>query len=102
MYLIVEFDLNSDLVSVPKRVVENIDVVRHSFLRWVYSPQNKKKFVKKVEGSDGQSFECICYNSEEFIDWLNKKVLRAGENKAALVEKNIDRQSCRNYPSIFF
>ena len=52
MYLIVEFDLNSDLVSVPKRVVENIDVVRHSFLRWVYSPQNKKKFVKKVEGSD--------------------------------------------------
>ena len=62
MYLIVEFDLNSDLVSVPKRVAENIDVVRHSFLRWVYSPQNKKKFVKKVEGSDGQSFECICYN----------------------------------------
>lgn len=33
MYLIVEFDLNSDLVSVPKRVVENIDAVRHSFLR---------------------------------------------------------------------
>ena len=87
MYLIVEFDLNSDLVSVPKRVAENIDVVRHSFLHWVYSPQNKKKFVKKVEGSDGQSFECICYNSEEFIDWLNKKVLQAGENKATLVEK---------------
>lgn len=102
MYLIVEFDLNSDLVSVPERVVENIDVVRHSFLRWVYSPQNKKKFVKKVESSDGQSFECICYNSEEFIDWLNKKALQAGENKATLVEKNIDRQSCRNYPSIFF
>lgn len=102
MYLIVEFDLNSDLVDVPEKVIENMEDVRHSFLRWVYSPHNKKKFAKIVKDSNGHSLECICYNSEEFIDWLNKKVLQAGENKATLVEKNIDRQSCRNYPSIFF
>lgn len=55
-----------------------------------------------MTGSDGQSFACICYNSEEFIDWLNKKVLQAEEDRAALVEKNIDSRSYRSVPSIFF
>ena len=55
-----------------------------------------------MKGSDGQRFVCICYNSEEFIDWLNKKVLQAGEDRAALVEKNIDSRSRGNVPSIFF
>ena len=101
MYLIVEFDLNADLVRVPERVLENIDAVRHRFLRWVYSPEGKKKLMKKMTGSDGQSFACICYNSEEFIDWLNKKVLQAGEERAVLVGKNIDSRSCGSVPSIF-
>ena len=35
-------------------------------------------------------------------DWLNKKVLQAGEDRAALVEKNIDSQACGDVPSIFF
>lgn len=102
MELIVEFDLNADLVSVPESVVENIDVIRQRFLRWAYSPEGKKKLTKKMKGSDGQRFACICYNSEEFIDWLNKKVLQAGEDRAALVEKNIDSRSRGNVPSIFF
>ncbi len=96
MELIVEFDLNADLVSVPERVVKNIDVIRQRFLRWVYSPEGKKKLTKKMESPDGQRFACVCYNSEEFIDWLNKKVLQV------LVEKNIDSQACGNVPSIFF
>ena len=102
MELIVEFDLNADLVSVPARVAESIDVIRQRFLRWVYSPEGQKKLTKKMEGSDGQRFACICYNSEEFIDWLNKKVLQAEEDRAALVEKNIDSRSYRSVPSIFF
>ena len=102
MELIVEFDLNADLVSVPARVAESIDVIRQRFLRWVYSPEGQKKLTKKMEGSDGQRFACICYNSEEFIDWLNKKVLQAGEDRAALVEKNIDSQAYGDVPSIFF
>ncbi len=102
MELIVEFDLNADLVSVPERVVENIDVIRQRFLRWVYSPEGKKKLTKKMASPDGQRFACVCYNSEEFIDWLNKKVLQAGEDRAALVEKNIDSQACGDVPSIFF
>ncbi len=53
MELIVEFDLNADLVPVPARVVENIDVIRQRFLRWVYSPEGKKKLTKKMERSDG-------------------------------------------------
>lgn len=102
MELIVEFDLNADLVSVPERVLENIDVIRHRFRRWVYSSEGQKKLTKKVERPDGQSFACVCYNSEEFIDWLNKKVLQAGEDQAALVEKNIDSRSFRDVPAIFF
>ena len=102
MELIVEFDLIADLVSVPARVAENIDVIRQRFLRWVYSPEGKEKLTKKMERSDGQRFACVCYNSEEFIDWLNKKVLQAGEDRAALVEKNIDSQACGDVPSIFF
>ncbi len=102
MELIVEFDLNADLVSVPESVVENIEVIRQRFLRWVYSPEGQKKLTKKMVGSDGQSFACVCYNSEEFIDWLNKKVLQAGEDRAALVKKNIDSQFCGSVPSIFF
>lgn len=46
MELIVEFDLNADLVSVPESVVENIDVIRQRFLRWVYSPEGQKAHEK--------------------------------------------------------
>ena len=102
MELIVEFDLNADLLSVPESVVENIEVIRQRFLRWVYSPEGQKKLTKRMVGSDGQSFACVCYNSEEFIDWLNKKVLQAGEDRATLVEKNIDSSSRGSVPSIFF
>ena len=89
-------------MSVPARVAESIDVIRQRFLRWVYSPEGKKKLTKMMERSDGQRFACVCYNSEEFIDWLNKKVLQAGEDRAALVEKNIDSQAYGDVPSIFF
>ena len=102
MELIVEFDLNADLVSVPARVAESIDVIRQRFLRWVYSPEGQRKLTKRMGGSDGQSFACICYNREEFIAWLNKKVLQAGEDRAALVEKNIEIPACGDVPSIFF
>ena len=46
MELIVEFDLNADWVSVPESVVENIDVIRQRFLRWVYSPEGQKAHEK--------------------------------------------------------
>ena len=48
MELIVEFDLNADLVSVPARVAKSIDVIRQRFLRWVYSPEGKRKLTKKM------------------------------------------------------
>lgn len=96
MYLIVAFDLNSDIVDVPEWVIKNRDSVRNKFLNWIYYSQNKKNNKKR----DGSQVNYVCYNSEEFINWLNTK-LRPNE-EAFVVEKNVDDDAWPNTPMIFF
>ena len=90
MYLILEFDLNMDLINVPAHIVTDKEEIRHKFLNWVYSSTNRKKYTKRIKRSDGTYLSCVCYGSEEFVCWLNRKCLNNGEDPATIIKKNID------------
>ena len=102
VYLILEFDLNMDLINVPAHIVTDKEEIRHKFLNWVYSSTNRKKYTKRIKRSDGTYLSCVCYGSEEFVCWLNRKCLNNGEDPATIIKKNIDDSQMKNVERILF
>lgn len=101
MKLLIEFDVYSDIVDVPEFVINDINKYRNRFLDWMYNPKVKHKYWRKDVDAFGHKFKGVCYGSEAFIEWLNTKVLKNSEEKAALVEAETDYDG-DSYPKIFF
>ena len=68
----------------------------------VYSSTNRKKYTKRIKRSDGTYLSCVCYGSEEFVCWLNRKCLNNGEDPATIIKKNIDDSQMENVERILF
>ena len=91
MQMIVEFDISADLIEVPAYVVENRELLRSRFFKWLYGYEGSKRYRKGG---------CYCYRSDAFVEWLNKKILKNGE-QAKVLEVEI-RDWEETLPSIFF
>lgn len=105
MLMVVEFDVGADIINVPQDVINNKDSYRSKFLKWLYSPENmhskKNPYRIKMTDSDGRTFYGMCYRSEAFVKWLNKKVLKNSSEKAEVViEHTYDYAD--DLPKIFF
>ena len=55
-----------------------------------------------LKRSDGTYLSCVCYGSEEFVCWLNRKCLNNGEDPATIIKKNIDDSQMENIERILF
>lgn len=91
MKMIVEFDISADLIEVPASVVENREVLHRQFLKWLYGWEGSRRWRKGG---------CYCYRSDAFVEWLNKKILKGGEQ--AKVLETMLRDWDETLPSIFF
>ena len=89
MKLLLEFDVFDDLIDVPQCVIENCERYRDKFLDWVYHPRNKKRFCEKAADQSGCKFEAYVYSSMDFIDWLNRKVLKQSPHKATILSRDV-------------
>ena len=98
MKMLVEFDVDADIVDVPKTVIDNREMMRRRFLKWVY--KNPKYRVKIVSGS-GSVYYGVQYRSEAFVEWLNKKILT--DEKASVIAQSVAiDENNKQLPSIFF
>ena len=91
MKLIVEFDISADLIEVPGYVVENRELLRRQFLKWLTGWEGSRRWRKGG---------CYCSRSDAFVEWLNKKVLPR-EEQAKVLETML-RDWDETLPSIFF
>ena len=98
MLLFVEFDVSADIIDVPQSVIDNRDVLRRRFLKWLYDKSIKHKYwITFKDGSKG-----VIYRSDAFVEWLNKKILIESEEKAIVIRQYVSADNEENLPSIFF
>lgn len=103
MRLIIEFDVDADVIDVPQHVLDNRELLRNQFLKWLYSPNSKHKYRKKLTDGSGKKIYCMQYRSDAFVEWLNRKILADCGEKAVVIQQYISRDqfSC-DLPVIFF
>ena len=87
MKLVLEFDCDADIIEVPQNVIDNRDLLKKRFLKWLYSKQVKHKYWITIKDSNGKTFKGVKYRSDAFVEWLNKKVLAEESVKASIVEE---------------
>ena len=99
MLLVLEFDMDADIISVPEDVIVHKDIYRRKFLTWLYSTKNKYK--KRITDSNGHTFDGVCYRSDAFVEWLNIKIIKNNNENAKVVISNTNDYP-DNIPKICF
>lgn len=102
MKMLVEFDVDADIIDVPQYVIDDRQHYRKQFLEWLYDPSVKHKYRRTWKCADGRQFVGMCYRSDAFVEWLNRKLRKAGDN-AIVLQTNVSIEEYHNLlPSIFF
>ena len=102
MLMLVEFDLDADIIDVPQHVIDYRNRYRNQFYKWLSDPSVKHKYWRKVPKKDGGFYMGLCYRSDAFLEWLNRKLRKTGE-QATLVEAHVSIEEYHDQlPSIFF
>lgn len=89
MKLILEFDVDADIIEVPQYIVDNRDVIRRRFLKWIYNKHVNQKYQVIITDTTGKKITGVRYRGDAFVEWLNKKELRNSNEKAVLIEQYI-------------
>ncbi len=101
MKMMVAFDIDADIIDVPDEIAEKRNSYRNKLLDWLYNKKVKHSYRKIFYDSHGNKSEVMCYRSDAFVEWLNKKPLRDSAYKATIVETHVEIDE--NFqPQIFF
>ena len=102
MKMLVEFDVDADIIDVPQYVIDNRQHYRNQFLEWLYDPSVKHKYRRTWTCADGSKFVGMSYRSDAFVEWLNRKLRKAGD-MSTVVQTGVSIEEYQNVlPSIFF
>lgn len=86
MKLVLEFDCDADIIEVPQSVIDNRDLLKKRFLKWIFNKRVKHKYWVTTQDHAGKTFKGVRYRGDAFVEWLNKKVLSEESEKASIVE----------------
>lgn len=98
MLVNVVFDYYADVIDVPDCVGKSIKKYQNKCDRWLFNKLNDHEFWEK-DSSGNKLGVGIC--SESFIYWLNEFVLKNSEEKAYIVQKNVDKYD-ESLPTIYY
>ncbi|MDD6306763.1 MAG: hypothetical protein PUA75_07420 [Clostridiales bacterium] len=97
--VILNWTYHYDKILCPDFVAGHLSDYQMKFDEWINQPENQTKYLVKME--DGE--ECLCFDSDTFVDWLNECVIGDG-GKAVFVQREIlkKREMKFKLPSINF
>lgn len=98
MLVNVVFDYYADIIDVPDCVGKSIKKYQNKCDCWLFNELNDHEFWEK-DSSGNKLGVGIC--SESFIYWLNEFVLKNSEEKAYIVQKNVDKYD-ESLPTIYY
>lgn len=103
MQLMIKFDIDADIIEVPQVIVEQKDVLRKKFLKWLYNKHNHHRYWTLFTDSSGKQFVGLQYRGDAFVEWLNKKELSKTDELAYVVEQQVDIDTYpTDFPAISF
>lgn len=98
MRLVLQFDVDADIIDVPQSVINKKDILSEKFLDWLYNKHNNHKYWIITNGGKKSG---VCYRSDAFIEWLNKKICMESGQKATLLSEYVDSYP-DNLPTLYF
>lgn len=103
MQLLVQFDLDADIVEVPQCVVDERELLRRKFWKWISNQSIKHKYWVVYNCNDGIQRVGLHFRGDAFVEWLNTKYLKNNSEKAYVLQTHVDIDEYRpKLPSIFF
>ena len=97
MNIALEFTYNTDIISVPDEIAVKINKLQQSFDKWLYNKDNDHgnwiiRNGRKV---------AVSFDTETFIEYLNKFYLNDSDEKAIIVQKSATEIPTK-IPTLFF
>lgn len=103
MELILEFDCDADIIDVPQIVIDNRELLRKRFLKWLFNKHNNHGYWVKIRNNTEGYCLGVRYRSDAFVEFLNKKVLKDNEQKAVILKQHVSlNEQHIEFPSIVF
>lgn len=75
-------EYDTDILEVPEFIIENIDLYRKKFEKWLYDKSNKMTYDSKDR--------VFRFRGDAFVYWLNTYVLKDNDTKAKLIASQSD------------
>ena len=103
MKLLIEFDIDADIIEVPKFVIDQRQSLKSRFWKWISDKSIKHKYWVKLGKDCGSCYYGLQYRADAFVEWLNKKYIKNDSEKAYVVEEHVNIDDFHHtLPSIFF
>lgn len=101
MKLLIMFDIDADIIDVPAYVLENRELLRKKFLKWLTNKSTKHEYWVYHKQSNGQAFRGLCYRGDAFVEWLNRTVIKNNEEKASVYKEYVSIEQYKEIPAIY-
>lgn len=87
---------DADIIELPELVIDDLEELQERFLRWMFDKKNKHQYWR----TEGNRKYCV-YDSEAFVEWINKMYLESDKEVAKVLTKNVDNVN-EDDPVLFF
>lgn len=99
MRVLVKFCVDADIIECPDFIISDLEVYQHRFREWLYDKNNKGfSNVDEYQKKYGMR-KYIGYAS---TGWINSFILNNRDEKAYVVDKQINTTEMKSIPKIFF
>ena len=85
MYILLNFGIDGDLISVPKEIINEIYTYAKKFGEWILDKENEHGYWLIENGEK----KVCCYRGLAFVEWLNTNILINSSKKASVIETNV-------------
>ena len=88
----------ADIIDVPEFVINDRKLYRRRFRKWLENKSVKHKYW--VTNNDGS--KSLCFRTDAFVEWLNKKILSDVEETAIMIAENVNMDAYKHLQSTWF
>ena len=87
-----------DIIECPDRISKDIDKYRRLFDDFLENGNHNLLLIDERTGE-----KSLCYTTEDFLDWLNEKVINDTEERCKLLKSDVkpSKKDCE-LPHIYF
>lgn len=96
--IILKFEYHSDLIAVPNNIEKNIKKIRKQFDKWLYDKSNDHGYWIYINGQK----KAVSYGTEAFVRYINEHHLAENEEKAYVIDSELQSAPTSCAITLFF